>query len=450
MSIKVGKVAMIDLKSIIIGERARDEMGDLDGLEEDMKSSGLITPLAVKDNKDNTYTLLAGERRYTVLKRNEIPAVPVRIYTGDLSELEMKIIEKSENFHRKDMEFYELDRLTLEIHQMQQELHGVKSPGPNQDGWSVENTGEMTGVTKGAVSMSIKRAEARDAFPELFDGCKTASDASKVLKNLDEALVKQTIVQKLETQKVNGSFGQISKCFILKSFFEGVKEIPNEIMHLVEIDPPYAIRLKDQKKSDGVSSYQLENYNEIDKDIYIEGHPDPKHPWKGMRKLLTECYRVMAPHSWLLCWYAPEPWQEVIYNLITEAGFGTTKMSAIWTKGAGGQNNNPSIRLTNTYEKFYYAWKGQPALNKAGRSNEFNFSPVPPNQKTHPTERPVELMKEIYNTFCFSGSRILIPFLGSGSGLIAAHELGLSPVGFELSKSYKDSFLVRANSLFNN
>lgn len=440
MSIKVGKVAMIDLKSIVIGERARDEMGDLDGLEEDMKSSGLITPLAVKDNKDNTYTLLAGERRYTVLKRNEIPAIPVRIYTRDLSELEMKIIEKSENFHRKDMEFYELDRLTLEIHQMQQQLHGVKSPGPNQDGWSVENTGEMTGVTKGAVSMSIKRAEARDAFPELFDGCKTASDASKVLKNLDEAMVKQTIVQKLETQKVNSSFKQISKCFILKDFFEGVKEIPNDIMHLVEIDPPYAINLKKQKKSDGVSPYQLGEYNEIDSTDYEV----------FMSKVLNNCYRVMAPHSWLLCWYAPEPWQEVIYKLITEAGFNTTRMCGIWTKGAGGQNNNPSIRLTNTYEKFYYAWKGQPALNKAGRSNEFNFSPVSPNQKTHPTERPIDLMKEIYNTFCFSGSRILIPFLGSGSGLIAAHELGLSPVGFELSKAYKDSFLVRANSLFNN
>ena len=56
-------------------------------------------------------------------------------------------------------------------------------------------------------------------------------------------------------------------------------------------------------------------------------------------------------------------------------------------------------------------------------------------------------MKEIYNTFAFPGSRILIPFLGSGSGLIAAHELGMSPIGFEISKSYKDAFLVKVNSL---
>lgn len=440
MSISVGKVAMIDLKTIVISERAREMMGDLDGLEEDMKSSGLITPLAVKDNKNGTYTLLAGERRFTVLKRNEILSIPVRIYTKDLSDLEMKIIEKSENFFRKDMEFFEMDQLTLEIHKLKQSLHGVKSPGPNQDGWSVENTGEMTGVTKGAVSMSIKRAEARDAFPELFDGCKTASDASKVLKNLDEAIVKQTIVQKLETQKTNSTFNQLSKCFILRDFFKGVKEIPNDVMHLVEIDPPYAIDLKKQKKSDGVSSYQLSNYNEIDSDDYPE----------FMYKAFKECYRVMTPHSWLICWFAPEPHLEMIYNTLLKAGFNTTRMCGIWTKGAGGQNNNPSIRLTNTYEMFFYAWKGKPALNRPGRSNEFNFSPIPPNQKTHPTERPIDLIKEIYNTFCFSGSRVLIPFLGSGSGLIAAHELGMSPVGFELSKAYRDSFLVRAHNSFNN
>lgn len=440
MSISVGKVAMIDLKSIVIGERAREEMGDLDGLEENMKSSGLITPLAVKDNKDNTYTLLAGERRFTVLRRNEIPAVPVRIYTRDLSELEMKIIEKSENFHRKDMEFYELDQLTLEIHQMQQELHGVKSPGPNQDGWSVENTGEITGVTKGAVSMSIKRAEARDAFPELFDRCKTASDASKVLKNIDEAMVKQTIIQKLETQETNNTFNQLSKCFIIRDFFKGVKEIPDDVMHLVEIDPPYAIDLISQKKSDGVSQYTEKDYNEIAKINYP----------LFLDNLFKECYRVMTPHSWLIFWFAPEPWFETVYKAITNAGFNTTRMCGIWTKGATGQNNNPSIRLSNTYEMFFYAWKGKPALNRAGRGNEFNFSPISPNQKTHPTERPVDLIKEIYNTFCFSGSRVLIPFLGSGSGLLAAHELGMSPIGFELSKAYKDSFLVRAHNLFNN
>jgi DNA modification methylase len=155
----------------------------------------------------------------------------------------------------------------------------------------------------------------------------------------------------------------------------------------------------------------------------------------------------MTDHSWLICWFAPQPWFEKIFQELKFAGLETTRMCGIWAKGTPGQNMNPTVRLSNSYEMFFYAWKGQPVLNKAGRSNVFNFSPVPPSQKVHPTERPIELMKEIYDTFAFTGSRVLIPFLGSGSGILAANSLGMSAVGFELSKSYKDSFLVKAHQM---
>jgi len=437
MTISVGKVAMIPVESITVSERARQVMGDLDGLELNMKESGLISPLAVKDNKDGTYLLLAGERRYTVLQRNEVLEIPVRIYEDELTELEMKIIEKSENFFRKDMEYYEFDKLTREIHEMQQVIHGVAVAGPGQRGWSVENTGEMIGgVNKGAVSQSIKRAEAREAFPELFENCKSASDATAVLKKVDEAMIKSSIAQKLETQKGNNTLTELSKCFILKDFFEGVKQIPDGSMHLVEIDPPYAIDLNKAKKSDGESQYIQDEYNEIDKDDY-QGF---------LFSTFKECYRVMTDHSWLICWFAPEPWFEAVFNSIIAAGFETTRMCGIWTKPSG-QSKRPEMHLANSYEMFFYAWKGRPALNKAGRGNIFNYAPVPAQQKTHPTERPIELTTDIYDTFAFPGSRVLIPFLGSGNGLISANNLGMSGIGYELGKGNKDSFLVKVNNM---
>jgi len=440
MSIKVGKVGMVPLSSIIVGERAREVMGDLDSLEENMKERGLISPLAVKDNGDGTYTLLAGERRLTILKRNNVSEVPVRIYDRELSEIEMKVIEKSENFFRKDMEWYELDKLTLEIHRLQQQLHGVKAPGPGNTGWSVEDTGNLIGgVSKASVSQAIKRAEAMEVFPELFEKCKTQSDATKVLKKLDEELIKQSIAQKIEKQRSNTTLQQLARCFILKDFFTGVKDIPDETIHLVEIDPPYAIDLKNIKKSDGISQYATTNYNEIPANEYQD----------FLSKLFTECYRVMTPHSWLICWFAPEPWFEVVYDLLRGAGFNTNRMCGIWVKPTG-QSKRPETNLANAYEMFFYAWKGRPTLNKPGRSNVFQCSPIPPNQKVHETERPIELTTDIYETFAPPGSRVLIPFLGSGNGLISAHQLGMSAVGFELGKSYKDSFLVKIDRLFKN
>lgn len=433
--IKVGRVEMVPSELIVIGERARKEMGDLVGLEGNMKESGLITPLAMRQNTDGTYLLLAGERRFTVLKKNNVPLIPARVYEIDLTELEIKIIEKAENFHRKDMEYYEMDKITFEIHKMQQELHGVKYSGQSDSGWGMGDTADMIGGVKSAVSTAIKRAEAREAYPELFENCKTASDATKVLQKVSEAAVKHVIAQKLEQQSSNTPLAKLADCYVIKDFFEGVKQIPDGIMHLVEVDPPYAIDLAKQKMSDGESKYILKDYNEIDREDYPE----------FIRHAMRECYRVMAPHSWLITWFAPQPWFETIYNAIKSAGFDTTRMCGIWTKGTSGQNMNPEIRLSNCYEMFFYAWKGQPALNKAGRNNEFHFSPVPPAQKTHPTERPIELMKELYETFAFPGSRVLIPFLGSGNGLLAASSLGMSPIGFDLSKGYKDSFLVKAH-----
>lgn len=445
MTIDVGRLGMIPIESITVLERAREEMGDLDSLEESMKESGSIQPLAVKDNKDGTFILLAGERRLKIFEKNDNKEIPVRIFESDLSPLQMKVIEKSENFYRKDMEYYEFDALTLEIHEMQQELHGVKAPGPGQSGWSLEDTGEMIGdVTKGHVSMSIKRAEAREAFPDLFTTCKTASDASKVLKMMDEAVVKQVIAQKLETEVTDGTLHQLSQSFIIGDFFKKVKEVPDGIMHLIELDPPYAIKIEKAKKVEGVSKYQLTDYNEIPKEYYMDGAPDGD--WRGMNEVFRQCYRVMMEHSWLLCWFAPEPWFNPIYEAIRNAGFETTRMCGIWTKPSG-QSKRPEMHLANVYEMFFYAWKGRPALNKAGRSNEFPYSPVPANQKVHETERPVELTTDMYDTFAFPGSRILIPFLGSGNGLLSAHQLGMDALGYEKGKGYKDSFLVKVHGM---
>ena len=448
MTISVGKVGMIPTTSVIVAEdRAREDMGDLDALELNMKESGLISPLAVKDNKDGTFLLLAGERRFTVLSRNQVPEISARIYDQDLSELEMKIIEKSENFFRKEMEYWELDKLTLEIHKMQEQLHGTTAPGPGQAGWSMSDTAEMIGgVSKTTVSLAVKRAELREALPDVFEGCKTAADAMKMIKKMDEAVVKQVIAKQVETKNENtgSALATLAKSYIIESCFDGIKKIPAGVFHLVEIDPPYAIKLMDQKKSDGESQYQREDYNEILAEVYMDG--DKTGQWKGMKYLFKECYRVMTDHSWLLCWFGPDPWFEQMYQAIKGAGFETTRMCPIWVKPSG-QTKQPETRLPNAYEMFFYAWKGRPAIAKQRGGNTFVYSPVPPQQKSHPTERPLEMMKDIYATFAFEGSRVLIPFAGSGSGIIAAHQLGMTGIGFELTKGYRDSFLVKANSL---
>jgi ParB/RepB/Spo0J family partition protein len=444
--IQVGEVGMVSISDIIVSDRARKELGDLAAMEKSMMERGLIQPLAVKRLDNGKFILLAGERRFRVLEKNKVPTIPVRIFNRELNDYEMKSIELAENFYRKDFEYWESDALLKEIHELNQKIYGVRAPGPGQTGWTLNDTASLAGITNASVSTAIKRAEIRESFPDLFVDCKTQKDATKVIKKMDELITKDNIARRLEANREGSKLNQLSKYFVTGNCFELLAKVPDNIMHLVEIDPPYAIDLRDLKKTDGESIYQVEEYNEIDRDIYIEGHNNPTNSWQGIRRLFQECYRVMADHSWLICWFAPEPWFEPIYKELINAGFNTTRMCGIWNKGFG-QSKRPEIHLANSYEMFFYAWKGRPALNKQGRSNVYTYTPVPPPQKTHPTERPLELMKEIYDTFAFTGSRVLIPFLGSGVGIIAADHLAMSPIGFELSKSYRDSFLVKLHGL---
>jgi len=56
-------------------------------------------------------------------------------------------------------------------------------------------------------------------------------------------------------------------------------------------------------------------------------------------------------------------------------------------------------------------------------------------KKYHVTQKPLELMKKYASILCPVGGRLLDPFMGSGTTLVAAQELGLSAVGIERDKS---------------
>ena len=54
----------------------------------------------------------------------------------------------------------------------------------------------------------------------------------------------------------------------------------------------------------------------------------------------------------------------------------------------------------------------------------------------HPTAKPIDLYRWVYNTLCKPGDTILDPFLGSGSSRIAAYDAGLNFIGLEIDPYY--------------
>ena len=57
-------------------------------------------------------------------------------------------------------------------------------------------------------------------------------------------------------------------------------------------------------------------------------------------------------------------------------------------------------------------------------------------KRYHATQKPQELLRALLSQYCRPGDLVLDPFAGSGSTLVAARELGLRSIGFELTEHY--------------
>lgn len=74
------------------------------------------------------------------------------------------------------------------------------------------------------------------------------------------------------------------------------------------------------------------------------------------------------------------------------------------------------------------------------------------NKKVHPATFPISLAKKVIELFTHEGELVLDPFVGSGTTLLAASDLGRNSVGFDLQKDYVQlcvDRLVENTTMFN-
>lgn len=429
----------VPITQIEVGQRFRKDYGDINQLAYSIKKNGLINPVAIgvaekisiPRETDLPYMLLGGGRRMEALKSLGYNLIPVRIYDQPISELDLRSIELAENFDRKDMEYMEEVLLKKQIDDLQKAIHGTKiAKSPDAPGWSSADTARLIKESPSTLSKDLNLADAIQKYPELgLDKCKNKSEAMKRLKNVSKILT-NSIAAKQYTETVGTSdkiFKKLSSSYIIGDCFETFSKIPDNSMHIVEIDPPYGIDLCKVKKDN-----ECIGYNEIDAEHYLT----------FMMQVITESYRIMREGGWLICWFAQDPWFQTIATLIQNAGFKMNLIPAIWTKSQG-QTAQPETFLGNSYEAFFYARKGKSKLAKPGRSNIFQYSPVPHTRKYHPTQRPLDLMVEIFRTFSTPGASGFVPFLGSGVSLLAGHQCKLNLVGTDLTNAFKDGYILQ-------
>lgn len=449
--IPTGTLKQLKLSEITVGERFRKDFSNDESFVESIREKGVLQPITV----DKSLVLLAGERRYRAaqaLGLEKIPAL-VRPIEGEIDAREIELIE---NTFRKEFTWQERARLTAEIDRLYKDKDFT---------WSGRKTAELLSKGIMTVARDIEMAHAMDAIPELATQA-TASDAYKMLKRFEENIVIDELSNRLRerhdldnsefqdidldgTQSVDESdepiearspnyknkpFTAVQQAnfdYKIGNVFKGLKAFPSDgVIHLIECDPPYGIDLTAVKAGKESVTSTVHGYEEVAAEKYVG----------FLTQLATELYRVAGKDCWLVFWYGPT-WHTEVKAALTIANWHVDDIPAIWVKGAG-QTLQPEVYLARTYEPFFLCRKGQPYMAVRGRANVFQYSGVQGAAKYHPTERPLDLIKDILSTLGVAQQTVLVPFLGSGATLRACYKLGMRGYGWDLNDQYKQRFLL--------
>lgn len=463
------------LAQIDEGYRYRKEYGDLARLKATIMDKTLIQAIAVCRNPDGSshpVRLVAGGRRFRALQELVADGRLEDRFTcrvlPEMDDLYLRTLELMENAERESMTFLEDAKLKDEITRLEQLKFGKKiGRSPDAPGHSLADTAKLLNVSASQVQADARLLKEINAIGDKVDWSKftTRSDVQRVIKQV-KTIGKRTVgaaaAKKVIGETANERVLTLANSYRIEDCTLGMKAIASGTQDFVEIDPPYAIALHEAKRK---MQDNYDSYNEVPADQYI----------KLMRAVFDEAWRIMKPDSWMICWFGPEPWAEVMHYLLeggtaesaqalydnlqntgqckalvpfsprsSGARFRTHRMCGIWAKEQG-QTRQPNTRFGNCYEMFYYVRKGNPEFNTPGKNNIFKFPAVPPQQKVHATERPAALISTLLDVFVPAGSYVTVPFAGSGRTLLEAAKLDMIPIGFDLCKENKDSYIIQLN-----
>lgn len=243
----------------------------------------------------------------------------------------------------------------------------------------------------------------------------------------------------------------------LQDAVKGLKELESQSFDLAICDPPYGAATSANwnydrtKKLEGFGGNWQLNNQEWD---LLTGND----LFKGTFLWLSELKRLVKPTGsiWIHSTYHNAGFVNVLCQLL---GLEIIN-EVVWYK----RNAFPNLsarRLTASHETILWVHTGG---NK--RKYNFNYDDVKkarfagdnmkeadkqlrtvwdvPNNKskeelqfgTHPTQKPMRISERLVMISGIKGGKLLVPFAGSGTEMIAGMKYGMKSVGFEISEEY--------------
>lgn len=411
---------LIRTDHIVVPDRFRQEEGDIVELAESIKKYGLLQPIVI----DSEGKLVAGARRLAAVKLLGVTEIEYR-QKGRLTEIERRSMEVEENIRRKQFTWQEEVRAKQELHRLMQETHGHAVKGHARHGaWGVRETAEMLGEGVGNVSEDLQLAQAMEEFPEITEHGSKREAMRKLRKVKELALLTELAVRE-GTPLPGGLSEETLWEIVVADCLTYMKTLPADSFDLCITDPPYGI---DIDAGFAPSSRQAIMF------------PDAPEDFQLTIGMLAEVHRILkdGSHCYVFCDAAR------VESLVTAArGMGWTarQVPLIWVKEGGGFTDF-HMRFMPMYETIVFLAKGEryrPLTEESADvfiiNREFH--------KVHPTQKPLELIEHFVELSSVPGERVLDPFCGSGTTLVAAVLQGRYALGIEKSPEYAAGARVR-------
>lgn len=217
-----------------------------------------------------------------------------------------------------------------------------------------------------------------------------------------------------------------------------VRLMANERAEMVWTDPPYGVAIGDKNKMlNTIGTFANRVERNLENDTIDE---------ISLEAMLRLAFGNAAEHCTAgAAWYvaAPAGPLHIIFGQALK-DMGIWRQTIQWVK-----NNATFSPLGVCYhwqaEPIFFGWKPGAAHRYYGGRTQTTVWEIdrPSKSPDHPTMKPVELVDRAIANSSQVGELVLDPFLGSGTTLIAAEQLGRRCYGMEIDPVYADVIVRR-------
>lgn len=447
---------LIDISSVTIEDRAREDLGDIPELAESIQKLGQITPILLTDD----FKLVAGERRIRALQNLGADQVAY-VTRGQITEAEEREIELHENMHRKAMKWQEEIMCIADAHEKRRHNNHLKG-----EAWYAADTAKVFGMSRARVQNALALAKAliddeQNGLDELWKTTKI-SEALKLLTERREKLASHARAQMCGTKTlvtedpsapkkrtasevvtfIDPESGEATEQqpirpvpavtapilateFDLGSmFYKGdclqvIKDHikPGSIDHII-CDPPYGI---------GVENFEVQGADSVE-----ETH-GKEYFLSLMKNFFPLAWTTLGTSGGYMIMFYDLDHHNFLLDLGKATGFKVVHWPLVWHKKQTCQNNAAQFNPTKTTEYAMVFRRGaEVTLQKPWTSNVFECDgSIEARAYSHPFIKPSALWTWILEHVATPGQTVLDPFAGQMSSCRAAINFGLNPIGIE-------------------